>query len=142
MSQFSVLYVEDDPNDAIFMRYVWKKIGVTALLQIVPDGEEAIRLLSGEGPYANRAGHPMPSLVFLDLKMPKVTGLDVLRWIRSQPTLVHLPVIVFSSSNSPSDINSAHALRIDAYLVKPGRLDEWVAMVETIADRWLRSEEG
>src|SRR5262245_61142160 len=112
MSRLSVLYVEDDSNDALFMRYAWKKIGITDLLQILPDGEEAIRHLSGDGPYANRAGHPMPRLVLLDLKMPRVTGLDVLRWIRSQPTLVHLPVIVFSSSDNETDINAAHALRI------------------------------
>jgi CheY-like chemotaxis protein len=138
----TVLYVEDDPNDAFFMRLVRKKVGVQNPLEIVSDGEEAIRYLAGEGPYANRVRHPLPDLVLLDLKMPRVTGLDVLRWIRSQPALVHLPVIVFSSSNYPSDINSAHALRIDAYLVKPGRLDEWMELVNSLVKDWLPGDRG
>jgi CheY-like chemotaxis protein len=133
----TVLYVEDDPNDALFMRYAWRKASVPNLLEIVTDGEEAIRHLSGEGPYANRTRHPLPGLVLLDLKMPKATGLDVLRWIRSQPALLGLRVIIFSSSNYASDIIAAHALRIDAYLVKPGRLDEWIAMVDTLKTSWL-----
>ena len=81
-------------------------------------------------------------MLLLDLKMPKVTGLEVLRWLRSQPTLVHLPVIVFSSSSSPLDINAAHALRIQAYLVKPGRLDEWGRLIESLVEDWIPRDQG
>jgi CheY-like chemotaxis protein len=106
-------------------------------LQVVPDGQEAVSYLSGDGPYANRIDHPLPFLVLLDLKMPKMSGLDV-RWMRSQPAHLALRVIVFSSSKLPVDINAAHALRIDAYVVKPGPYDEWVAMVDNLNVYWLK----
>jgi CheY-like chemotaxis protein len=134
----TVLYVEDDPDDALFMRYAWKKVGIQNPLEIVHGGKNARRHLSGEGRYANRARHPLPGLVLLDLMMPEVSGLNLLRWIRSEPTLVHLPVIIFSSSENPSDIKSAEALRIETYLVKPGRLDEWVALVDKVNVYWLK----
>ena len=133
-----VLYVEDEHNDVLLMRRAWAKVGVANPLQAVIDGEEALRYLSGEGQYANRVDHPMPCLVLLDLKMPKMTGLDVLRWIRSQPALQGLRVIIYSSSRLPLDINAAHALRIDAYVVKPGTYDEWVAMVDNLNVYWLK----
>jgi CheY-like chemotaxis protein len=133
-----VLYVEDDDNDVLLMRRAWAKADVQNPLQVVTDGQEALDYLSGNGQYATRGDHPMPCLVLLDLKMPKVTGLEVLRWIRSQPALVGLRVIVLSSSNYPADINAAHVLRIDSYLVKPGNFHEWVAMVDTLNVYWLK----
>src|SRR5262245_58490311 len=110
-----VLYVEDDDNDVLLMRRAWAWVGVENPLQVVNDGEKALRYLSGDGPYADRVIHPMPCLVLLDLKMPTVTGLDVLRWIRSQPALQSLRVTLYCSSKLPVDINTAHALRIEAY---------------------------
>jgi CheY-like chemotaxis protein len=107
-------------------------------LKVVSDGREAIAYLSGEGQYANRVEHPLPCLVVLDLKMPRMTGLDVLRWIRSQPEHLALRVIVFSSSKEPKDINAAHRLRVDAYLVKPGQFNEWIAMVDNLNVYWLK----
>jgi len=107
-------------------------------LQVVRDGREALAYLAGKDLYAKRADYPLPCLVLLDLKMPKMTGLDVLRWIRSQPALQGLRVIIYSSSRLPLDINAAHALRIDAYVVKPGTYDEWVAMVDNLNVYWLK----
>jgi CheY-like chemotaxis protein len=133
-----VLYVEDDDNDVLLMRRAWTKADVQAPLQVVTDGQEALDYISGKGKYADRIAHPIPCLVLLDLKLPKVLGLEVLRWIRSQPAFVGLRVIVFSSSTQPGDINAAHGLRIDAYLVKPGRFDEWVAMVDNLNVYWLK----
>ena|SRR6266404_6098383 len=137
MSEPAVLYVEDDPNDMSLMRYAWARVGVRNPLQIVPDGDEAVRYLSGDGHYANRVDHPMPSLILMDLKVPKVSGLDALKWIRAQPTLHTLRVIVLSSSKRPVDIGEAHALRIDAYLVKSQSFGEWVAMVAHLKEFWL-----
>ena len=133
-----VLYVEDDENDVLLMRRAWTRADVQNPLKAVSDGREAIAYLSGEGQYANRIDHPMPCLVLLDLKMPGMTGLDVLRWIRSQPEYQALRVIVFSSSKQPGDINAAHRLRIDAYFVKPSPFDEWVAMVDNLNVYWLK----
>jgi CheY-like chemotaxis protein len=80
-----VLYVEDDHNDVLLMRRAWAKVGVANPLRVVVDGEEALRYLSGKGQYANRVDHPMPCLVLLDLKLPKLLGLDVLRGSRRPP---------------------------------------------------------
>ena len=137
MSDSAVLYVEDDPNDTRLMRYAWARVGVQNPLQIVPDGEEAVRYLSGRGRYADRTDHPMPTLMLMDLKLPKMSGFDVLKWLRSQAELQALRVIVLSSSRMPPDIGAAHALRINAYLVKPALFDEWVAMVDTLKESWL-----
>jgi CheY-like chemotaxis protein len=137
MSHPTVLYIEDDVDDVALMQHAWKRVGVRNPLQIVGDGEEARRYLAGEGRYANRVDYPMPSLVLLDLKLPKVPGLDVLTWIRQQPALHTLRVIVVSSSLRPRDAVAANALGIDAYLVKPTRLDEWRALVDTLSEGWL-----
>jgi len=134
-----VLYVEDDDNDILLMRRAWAWVGVENPLQVVTDGEKALRYLSGDGPYANRSDYPMPCLVLLDLKMPKITGLDVLRWIRSQPAPQNLRVIIYSASKLPLDINEAHTLGIEAYFVKPESYDEWVAMVDNLNVHWLRA---
>jgi len=137
MSHPAVLYVEDDPNDMRLMRYAWARVGVRNPLQIAIDGEEAVRYLCGTGRYGNRTVHPMPSLLLVDLKLPKMSGFDVLRWLRSQPTLQTMRVIALSSSRLPSDMSSARALWVDAYLVKPILFDEWVALVDSLKASWL-----
>jgi CheY-like chemotaxis protein len=90
MNNATVLYVENDDNDVILIRRAWMKAGVRDRLQTVTDGEEAIRYLSSEGPYVNRVEHPLPRLVLLDVKLSRMSGLDVLEWIRSQPDLHYL----------------------------------------------------
>ena len=133
-----VLYIEDDENDVLLMRQAWARVNVQNPLLVVSNGQEALDHLAENAPYADRADHRMPCLVLLDLKLPKVSGLEVLRFIRSQPTLIGLRVVVLSSSNTPADINAAHGLRIDAYLVKSSRFDEMLAAVDTLNVYWLR----
>src|SRR5262249_55578715 len=133
----AVLYAEDDPNDVLFMRYAWLKAGVPNPLKVVHDGGEVLRYLAGEGLYADRGIYPAPCLVLLDLKMPLVSGLDALRWIRAQPTLQGLRVIMLSSSKHDFDLDVARKHRAEAYFVKPLRLDEWVGIVERLNDSWL-----
>jgi CheY-like chemotaxis protein len=135
----AVLYVEDDDNDVFFMRRAWTKVDVPNPLHVVTDGEEALHYLSGDGPYANSVDYPMPSLILLDLKLPRVSGMDVLRWIRSQPALIGLRVIVFSSSKEWLDFKGAYALRIETYVAKPTSFHEWVAMVGALKVHWLKS---
>src|SRR5262249_7672623 len=102
-------------------------------IHVVRDGQEALNYLSGEGQYANRVTYPMPNLVLLDLKLPKVTGLDVLKWIREQPgALGTLPVIVLSSSNMPQDVARAHALGIDRYWTKSPEIDALNGLIEAV----------
>src|ERR1043165_4456184 len=93
-----VLYVEDEETDRFLMQRAFRKQGLEALLQTVNDGQKAIDYLSGSGDYGNRAQHPMPALILLDLNLPEVHGFDVLRWIRAHPMHRELPVVIFSSS--------------------------------------------
>jgi CheY-like chemotaxis protein len=135
--QAPVLYVEDETNDIRLMRYAWARAGVPNSLRVVEDGQEAVLYLSGTGRYGNREQYPIPGLILLDLKLPKMSGLDLLSWIRTQPPLQGVRIVALSSSSRRPDIGSAHALRVDAYVVKPVLFDDWVAMVETLAEHWL-----
>ena len=136
-----VLYVENDDNDALLVRRAWMKADMRDRLQTVKDGDEAMRYLSGEGPYVNRAEHPMPHLVLLDVRLPGMSGLDLLKWIRSQPDLHYPPVVMLTSSNRKADRDAAAAVRADQYLLKPGPFSEWVALVHALNTSWLESPE-
>ena len=92
----------------------------------------AINYLAGEGPYADRAAHPIPRLVLLDIKMPHLGGLDVLRWIRSRDSFRDMPVLMLTSSSQASDVATACAVGADSYLVKPSNLDAFRELVEDL----------
>lgn len=132
-----VLLVEDYQNDILLMRRFWKKECVQHPLVEARHGLEAIEYLAGDGIFANRQLYPLPCLMLLDLRMPLVSGLDVLRQIRSQPGLKTLPVLVFSASALPGDVDEAYRLGACAFLVKPSGLDEFAALVRLIRDFWL-----
>lgn len=132
-----ILYAEDDEDDAFLMERAFKIAGIVNPLQLVPDGKLAIEYLSGSGPYANRKEHPMPCLVLLDLKMPGKSGLDVLKWLRTQSATSTLPVLILTSSNQDNDIQRAYLLGANGYLIKPGKPDDLLAMVKGIRDYWL-----
>jgi len=93
-----VLLVEDSEDDALLLKRQLQKARVDVHLQVVCDGENAIRYLAGEGEYADRDKFPLPSLVFLDLNLPRKSGLEVLAWIREQPYLHRLPVVVLTAT--------------------------------------------
>jgi CheY-like chemotaxis protein len=132
-----VLLVEDYQNDIVLMRRFWKTERLQHPLMEARHGLEALEYLAGEGIFANRQLYPLPCLMLLDLKMPLVTGLDVLRRIRGQPGLKMLPVLVFSASASPGDVDEAYRLGASAFLVKPSGLAEFAALVRLIRDFWL-----
>jgi CheY-like chemotaxis protein len=132
-----ILYAEDDEDDVFLMERAFRQAGIVNRLQIVPDGKLAIQYLSASGPYANRTEHPMPCLVLLDLKMPGKSGLDVLKWLRTQPATSTLPVLILTSSNQDGDIQYAYLLGANGYLIKPGKPDDLLAMVKSIRDYWL-----
>jgi CheY-like chemotaxis protein len=132
-----VLYAEDEANDAFFLQRAFTRVGVEQKLIVVPDGQEAINYLSGDGAYSNRDEHPMPCLLLLDLNMPKKSGLDVLKWVRNDPRISTLPVIVLTSSLHDADIHRAYIQGANAYLVKPSDPGELADIVKTINDFWL-----
>lgn len=137
MNRRTVLYVEDEETDVVLMRHAWNKAGLLNPLHVVHDGEQAIQYLRGEGEFGDRANHPFPSLVLLDLKLPKVSGLEVLEWIRAQPDIHTLQVVMLSSSNQPPDIHKAHALRANAYVIKPSNPTALAELMICVRDFWL-----
>src|SRR5438876_3723658 len=106
-------------------------------LFIVSDGLELVSYLKGEGSYADRRRYPFPDLVLLDLKMPRMDGLEVLRWLRQQPILKRLPVIVLTNSSRQSDAELAYEVGANSYLVKPTRSEDFVKTMRIISDFWL-----
>src|SRR5262245_1735495 len=114
----TILLAEDDDNHVALIRRAFQKAGLINPIQVVHDGEEAIAYLKGEGAFANRAEYPLPTLLLLDLKMPRKNGFEVLRWIRQQPTLAALRIVVLTSSQDIRDVNQAYQLGANSFLVK------------------------
>lgn len=133
----TILLVEDDANDVFFMKRAMKLAGMLNPLQVVSDGRQAIHYLGGTGEHSDRAQFPLPCLVLLDLKLPHVMGLDVLKWMREQPELKTVIVLVFTSSKLPPDISKAYFLGANSYLVKPSSPEELPEMVRMIKQYWL-----
>jgi CheY-like chemotaxis protein len=112
-----ILLAEDDDTDVLLMRRALAEVGVTASLQVVTDGQEAIDYLS-QVQSASGTADRMPSLLILDLKMPRLTGFDVLLWLREQPSTRGIPTIVLSSSPHQHDIERAYAAGANFFAVK------------------------
>ena len=132
-----ILLAEDREEDIILIKKAFAKAKIRNPLSIVQNGEEAINYLSGLGQFSNRRQYPFPVLLLLDLKMPRVDGFEVLRWIKSQPSLCALRVVVLTSSEDIRDVNKAYQLGANSFLVKPLDFYNTVAMAETILDYWL-----
>lgn len=119
------------------MKRAMKLAGMLNPVQVAFDGRKAIHYLGGTGEYSDRAQFPLPCLVLLDLKLPHVMGLDVLKWIREQPELRGVIVLVFTASKLPPDISKAYFLGANSYLVKPSEPDGLVETVRLIKEYWL-----
>jgi len=137
MRSSAILLVEDDEDDILLLRRAFHNAAVANPLAEVRDGQAAIQYLSGEGAYADRARYPIPFMILLDLRLPKLSGFEVLEWIREQPYLAELIVIVLTASDHVPDVNKAHELGANCYFVKPGTFDELVGLVKRIEGRWL-----
>lgn len=132
-----VLLAEDDKNDVFFMTRAFQEAGMENPVQIARDGQEAIDYLSGAGGFSDRERHPFPSLVIMDLKMPRKTGMEVLAWLKEQPILKAVPVIILSSSSNRYDIEQAYQLSANAFLTKPISREERVILAKLVKDFWL-----
>jgi CheY-like chemotaxis protein len=135
----AVLLVEDSQDDVLLVQFAWEKTGASAPLNVVRDGAEALRYLFGEGSYADRRRNPLPSLVLLDLKMPYVQGLEVLKQIRRHPDLRKLIVVILSSSASDLDVEKAYELGANSFLVKPSSNEEREELMSRVQRYWLES---
>lgn len=137
MNTFPILYVEDDEPDVILMRYVFQKLGIPNPLVVMSNGKAAMDYLTGNPPFDNRAQHPLPGLVLLDLNLPYFAGLEVLTWLRQQHSFRCLPVLIFSSSSRADDITQAYARGANGYLVKPSSLEDFCTLAQAVRDFWL-----
>jgi CheY-like chemotaxis protein len=133
-----ILLVEDSEDDVFFMQRALKDAGIDSPLQVVEDGEMAINYFMGKGKFADRAQFPLPDLVLLDLKLPKVMGLDVLKCMRANAALPPILVIVLSASSERADIEGAYRHGANSYLIKPSTPDRLLAMVKSLGDYWFR----
>lgn len=132
----TILQVEDDPNDVFFLQHAMKKAGVANPIHVVTDGQQAIDYLQGAGKFADREQFPLPCLVLLDLKLPYVMGLEVLKWIRQQSGMT-VVVVLLTASGEEADIAAAYRLGANGFLVKPSEASKLEGMAKAIKDFWL-----
>jgi CheY-like chemotaxis protein len=137
----AILLVEDDEADILLLRRAFRNARIANPLLEVRDGQAAIQYLAGEGDYADRTRYPIPFLVLLDLRLPKLSGFEVIAWMREQAQLAHVIVVVLTASDHVPDVTKARDLGANSYLVKPGNFEELVQMVKRIRGRWLLLDE-
>jgi len=133
----TVLYVEDEQADAIFMHTAFSDKGLASAFQLVSDGRAAIEYLSGTGKYADRNEYPLPAVVLLDLNLPQVPGFDVLKWMRNHPDFLATPVVVFTSSVRQEDKVKATELGANEFVAKPSSGMQFGEVVEALRQKWL-----
>jgi CheY-like chemotaxis protein len=133
----SVLVVDDNSTDALLIARAFEK-SLSCSLNAVTSSIEALKYLQHEDPYSDPVSHPTPDLVTLDSKMPQSGKWDVLLWIRQQPELKNLPVVILCGSADPADEKLALDLGANAYHIKPQDFDEFLGVIDGIAQRWLK----
>ena len=132
-----VLVAEDHNHDKFILREVFSRAGIAVDLRFVSDGEEMLDYLYRRGPFAEPGLAPVPVLALLDLNMPRLDGRKVIRILRADATLSRLPVIALSTSESQKHINEAYSTGINAYLVKPASIPEYVAKILSLWQFWI-----
>jgi CheY-like chemotaxis protein len=137
MSPQTILHLDDDENDVLFLKYAFKQAQVAHELHSVRDGQEAIEFLEAAGRQAETGATLLPVMAILDLKTPRKTGYEVLCWIRGQPSLRHMIVIMLTASANQRDIEKAYVSGANAFLVKPAGLDRLTEMVRALDEFWF-----
>lgn len=132
----TVLYVEDDDSDRFFMELAFRTAGMASALRMVVNGRQAIAYLDGRGPYADRKLHPLPHLILLDLRMPELSGFEVLEWIKERPELSSVPIVVLSSSCHPDDSVKAKALGAADFWQKPSNSLSYRKVLASLRNTW------
>jgi CheY-like chemotaxis protein len=133
----AILLAEDEENDVILIKRAFERSRLLNPIQVVENGEEALLYLSGGGKYADRTVYPFPTLLLLDLKLPKKNGFEVIQAVRANDDWKRLLIVVLSSSSLNPDINRAYELGANSYLVKPPDFDNLIAMLKQLQSYWL-----
>jgi two-component system response regulator len=134
-----ILAAEDTPSDIELLKLVLERCGDVRSLQIVRDGIEVLSYLKGEPPF-NEPARQAPNIIFMDLKMPRMTGLEVLQWLRQHPECSVIPVIIMSASTLDRDVLEAYRLGANAYFQKPTDFGELGKIIRTILDFWSQAK--
>jgi len=136
-----ILLIEDNADDAQLVTRAFERAGLENPLRRLRDGEEAMAYLAGIGIYADRLQHPLPAVILLDLNMPKFNGYQLMVWLRTQPEIKRIPVVVLTESSDVSSINRAYDAGANSYLVKPGNSEEISRVVQLLQSYWLALNE-
>ena len=137
MSRGPILLVDDNSDHVVLVERALSRAGRDVELHVLGDGDEAVDYLAGQGAYADRGAYPLPAVMLLDLNLPRRTGFEVMAWLRHQPPVSRLPVVVFTGSSDPHDVNRAYDMGANGYLVKPDRFRALVAMLAGLIDYWV-----
>ena len=132
-----ILLVEDSHFDVELLRHAFHKAGLSRPMQIVRDGVDAMSYLLGVGEYVDRDQFPPPNILIIDLNMPRFNGLELLTWLRTQPELQHLLVVVLTGTGRQHDIDIAYRMGAKSYLVKPTQADEFQSLINSFYDYWI-----
>lgn len=137
MAKRGILYVEDDADEALLTDYAFKEAAITHPIRVVPSGGRAINYLADTA-LGGKAGEDLlPCLILLDLHLPDISGLEVLKWIRSRPALASLVVILFTSSTNPLDVARAYRLGANSFVTKPSDINQRVELARLLKGWWL-----
>ncbi|RLT92119.1 MAG: response regulator [Ketobacter sp.] len=137
MSDMTILLVEDNPDDELLALRALKKSNVPNTVVVTRDGQEALDYIFGEGKFQGRDVRVLPKVVFLDLKLPKLDGLEVLRKIREDKRTKGLPVVLLTSSDEVQDMQAGYDIGVNSYINKPVDFDEFVSQVKLLGQYWL-----
>jgi CheY-like chemotaxis protein len=134
--EFPILIAEDDENDAIILKTALRKAGFVNPFRFCRDGTDVLKYLRGEDRYADRVEFPFPRILITDLKMPKMGGIEILKWLYHHPECNLIPKIVFTASQHASDIYEAYKWGANSYLVKPSGYEELTQILKVFFDYW------
>ena len=131
-----ILMADDSESDRFFVQRALEASRVGTFFFGVDDGQEAIDYLKGAGRFADRGAYPFPNILLLDIKMPRVDGFDVLKWLSDHPDCKVIPTVMFTSSAIESDIHQSYVLGVNAYMVKPTAFEELKALIQLMHRFW------
>jgi CheY-like chemotaxis protein len=132
-----IMLIEDEYTDSLLIQRAFEKAGIQNPIQYVSDGDDALARLEGIGQYQDRVRYPLPAFILLDLKLPGMHGLALLRWIRSKKDLRLIPVVVLTNSADAADVKSAYEAGANSYLLKPANREEVYRVIDVIQHYWL-----